>query len=83
MINPMAKERCGYPTQKPEKLLRRLIDALSAENDLVLDPFCGSGTTLVAAKRRGRRWIGFDNAPEAIAIAQKRLQAAGLDLDNL
>lgn len=59
-INPRAAERIGYPTQKPEALLERIIEASSAPGGLVADFFCGSGTALVAAERLGRRWIGCD-----------------------
>ncbi len=70
-------ERLGYPTQKPEALLERIILASSNPGDLVLDAFCGSGTTLAVAQRHGRRWIGIDISPEAIRLAQERLQALG------
>ena len=66
-------EQTGYPTQKPESLLRLFIKASSNENDLVLDPFCGTGTTCVAAAKLKRRWIGMDVNPNALEIAQKRL----------
>ena len=66
-------ERTGYPTQKPQALLERLIRASSREGDLVLDAYCGSGTTLVAAQRLGRRWIGIDLSPTAIALTRARL----------
>ena len=68
-----SRERTGYPTQKPEKLLERIIRASSHEGDLVLDCFAGSGTTGVVAKKLGRRFLLVDNNPEAIAIAKKRL----------
>ena len=70
-----AKERTGYPTQKPILLLNRIINASSQEGDIVLDPFCGSGTTLVAAKRLKRRWIGIDQNEEAVEICKRRLHA--------
>lgn len=73
MINPLSKERTGYPTQKPEALLDRLIRALSSAGDLVCDPFCGSGTTPVVAHRLGRRWWACDQASEAIRITRSRL----------
>lgn len=72
-INPRAKERTGWPTQKPVELLRRVILLATDEGDLVLDPVCGSGTALVAAKALGRQWIGIDSSPEAIHIADRRL----------
>jgi len=68
-----SKEYLGYPTQKPEKLLERIILASSNEGDLVADFFCGSGTTLMAAKKLNRRWIGTDNNPKAIELCKKRL----------
>lgn len=72
-LNPKAKERCGYPTQKPLNLLERIIEISTDENDLVIDPFCGSGTTLVAAKRLHRQFIGFDISQEACELANQRL----------
>lgn len=72
-INNMAKERCGYPTQKPLALLERIVKAHSKEGDLVADFFCGSGTTLICAERLKRRWIGCDESPLAIHITCKRL----------
>lgn len=68
-----SKEYCGYPTQKPEKLLERIILSSSNEGDLVADFFCGSGTTLIVAKRLNRKWIGVDNNPKAIDLCKKRL----------
>jgi len=70
-------ERCGWPTQKPEALLARVIAALSRPGDRVADLFCGSGTTLVAAARLGRRWLGADLSPDALALAAARLAALG------
>lgn len=72
-INNMGKERAGYPTQKPLQLLELLLSASSKEGDLVLDGFCGSGSTLVAASKLNRRWIGVDISPEACKLASKRL----------
>ena len=67
------KERAsGYPTQKPLALLDRIIKASSQEGDTVLDPYCGSGTTLLAAKRLKRKYIGFDSNPEATMVAKER-----------
>lgn len=70
----VSKERVGYPTQKPEKLLERIIKASSNKDDLVLDAFCGCGTTVAVAQRLGRRWIGIDISPTAIKIMQRRLK---------
>src|SRR5207248_2426721 len=72
-IAPTAAERTGYPTQKPLALLKRIIQLASNAGDVVLDPFCGSGTTLVAAQELGRCWIGIDANPQAIEIARRRL----------
>ncbi len=69
-------ERVGYPTQKPLALLRRIIEASSNKGDLVLDPFCGSGTTLEAAQNLGRKWIGIDCGEVAIGLARQRLDQA-------
>ena len=68
-------ERTGYPTQKPEALLTRIVRASSDEGDLVLDFFCGSGTTGAVAKRLGRRFLLVDENPEAIEIARRRVDA--------
>ncbi|HEX9751377.1 MAG TPA: DNA methyltransferase [candidate division Zixibacteria bacterium] len=76
MINPVAKERLGYPTQKPEALLERILSASSNEGDLVLDPFCGCGTTIAAAQRLNRRWIGIDVTHLAITLIRHRLKDA-------
>ncbi len=72
-INPMAKERLGYPTQKPLSLLERIIKASSNKGDIVLDAFCGCGTTLVAAEKLGRKWIGIDISPTACRVMADRL----------
>ncbi len=72
-LNPKARERVGYPTQKPVRLLERIIRIASNENDLVLDPFCGSGTALVAASLSNRHSIGIDISRDAIQIARRRL----------
>lgn len=73
-INAFDKERLGYPTQKPEALLERIIQASSNEGDIVLDPFCGCGTTITVAERLKRRWIGIDITHLAITLIKKRLQ---------
>ena len=72
-LNPKARERTGYPTQKPILLLERIIQLTTDEGDCVLDPFCGSGTTLVAAKLTGRKYIGIDNSPDAVSLTHQRL----------
>ena len=69
------KERLGYPTQKPEALLERIIQASSNEGDVVLDPFCGCGTAIAVAERLGRRWIGIDITHLAISLLKSRLQS--------
>jgi len=67
-------ERVNHPTQKPEALMKRIISASSNKNDIVLDPFVGSGTTCVVANFLGRKWIGFDINPEYIAMSEKRVK---------
>ncbi|MEK7757556.1 MAG: DNA methyltransferase [Planctomycetota bacterium] len=73
-LNPMARERLGYPTQKPLALLDRIIMASSNKNDIILDAFCGCGTALVAAQNLGRQWIGIDISPTACRVMAKRLR---------
>ena len=68
------RERLGYPTQKPEALVERLITASSSEGDVVLDPFCGCGTAIAAAERLNRRWIGIDITHLAISLMKNRLR---------
>ncbi len=75
-INSQAQERLGYPTQKPEALLERIITASSNEGDVVLDPFCGCGTAISVAQRLKRRWIGIDITHLAIGLIKKRLDDA-------
>ncbi len=75
-INSQAKERIGYPTQKPLALLERIIKASSNEDDMVLDPFCGCATACVAADRLGRKWVGIDISPKAVELVNMRLQQA-------
>jgi len=70
---PLLVEATGYPTQKPERLLERIIRAATLPGSRVLDPMCGSGTTLVVAARLGRRWAGVDSSPVAVRIARDRL----------
>jgi site-specific DNA-methyltransferase (adenine-specific) len=75
ICNGMA-EKTAHPTQKPEELLRKLVLASSEAGDLVLDPFCGSGTTLVVAERHGRRWLGIDADARYVGLARQRLGAS-------
>ena len=72
-INSQAAERLGYPTQKPVALLERILKASSNEGDLVLDPFCGCGTTIHAAEKLNRRWIGIDITHLAVGLIRRRL----------
>jgi DNA modification methylase len=74
VINNRSKEKLGYPTQKPEALLDRIIQASSNEGDVVLDPFCGCGTTIASAQRLKRRWIGIDVTALAIGLIRRRLR---------
>ncbi len=74
-LNPKAKERVGYPTQKPIILLEQIIKLVTDENDIVFDPFMGSGTTLVAAKMLNRRYLGVDISKNAVELAKSRLKA--------
>ena len=73
-LNPKARERVSYPTQKPILLIEKILQIATNENDIVLDPFCGSGTTLVAAKMMNRNYIGIDISQDAVELAQSRLQ---------
>ncbi|HJT79096.1 MAG TPA: DNA methyltransferase, partial [Gemmataceae bacterium] len=75
-INPVGSERLGYPTQKPETLLERIIQASSNEGDTVLDPFCGCGTAVSVAQRLDRRWVGIDITHLAITLIRSRLRDA-------
>jgi len=74
IINAMASERLGYPTQKPEALLERIIRASSKEGDWVLDPFCGCGTTVAVAEKLDRKWVGIDITTLAINLIKYRLR---------
>ncbi|UCD30493.1 MAG: site-specific DNA-methyltransferase [Planctomycetota bacterium] len=75
-LSTVSSERVGYPAQKPEALLERIIKSGTDPGDLVADFFCGSGTTLVVAQRLGRQWIGCDVSKEAVGLARKRLRGA-------
>ena len=73
-IAPSAKERLGYPTQKPESLLEKIIKASSNKGDIVLDAYCGCGTTVAVAEKLGRKWIGIDITYQSISLILKRLE---------
>ena len=75
-LNSQAQERLGYPTQKPQALLERIIETSSNKGDIVLDPFCGCGTTIHAAQKLGRQWIGIDVTYLAINLIKRRLKDA-------
>jgi DNA modification methylase len=79
-LGPTATERLGYPTQKPEALLERIINASSNPGDVVLDPFCGCGTAIAAAQKLGRQWIGIDITHLAISLMRTRLRDSFGDL---
>ena len=82
-LNNMSKERVGYPTQKPVSLLERILLASSSIDDLVLDPFCGCGTALIAAQKHNRRWVGIDYSAKAAELVERRLRdELGID-ENL
>ena len=82
-IPASAAERLGYPTQKPEALLERILRASSHEGDVVLDPFCGCGTAVVVAQRLGRHWIGVDITHLAVSLIKHRLRDAfGAEIDG-
>lgn len=74
MIAGQARERLGYPTQKPEALLERIINASSNEDDIIFDPFCGCGTTITVAEKLKRKWIGIDITHLAISLMRHRLK---------
>jgi DNA modification methylase len=79
-IRPLAsrgKERMGYPTQKPEALIERILASSTNRGDIVLDPFCGCGTTIAVAQQMQRRWIGIDISPQAAAIMKRRVDGFG------
>ncbi|MCL2054273.1 MAG: restriction endonuclease [Oscillospiraceae bacterium] len=76
LLNSQSKERLGYPTQKPEALLERIIKMSSNEGDLVFDAFCGCGTTVAVAEKLNRRWIGIDITYQSISLIEKRLSEA-------
>lgn len=83
-IGAKATERLGYPTQKPESLLERIIRSSSEEGDVVLDPFCGCGTTIAAAQRLNRAWIGIDITYAAISVIRNRFKSRfGIEITNV
>jgi site-specific DNA-methyltransferase (adenine-specific) len=81
IVSPTGKEKTGYPTQKPEGILRRIIQASSRKDDIVLDFFAGSGTTGAVAASLGRRFILIDQNPESIEVITKRLASVGVDFE--
>lgn len=83
IVAPSGTQRTGYPTQKPLPLIERLVDTLTDEDDLVIDPTMGSGTTLVASATLGRRAIGIDRSEVAHETTQKRLASAGIAFTTL
>ena len=76
MVSAHARERTGFPTQKPVALLERIIQASSKPGDVVLDPFCGCATACVAAENLGRAWLGIDLSPKATELVNVRLQGS-------
>ena len=83
-IQAKAKERTGYPTQKPLHLLERIIAVSSNDGDVVLDPFCGCATACIAAERLGRQWVGIDISPKAAELVERRMiNELGLFYDGL
>ncbi|MEY4648207.1 MAG: hypothetical protein RL009_623 [Actinomycetota bacterium] len=82
IVSPTGKEKTGYPTQKPEGILRRVIQASSRPGDLVLDFFAGSGTTGAVAAALGRNFVLIDQNPQSIAVITERLKNAGVEFDT-
>jgi site-specific DNA-methyltransferase (adenine-specific) len=82
IVSPTGKEKTGYPTQKPEGILRRVIQASSRPGDLVLDFFAGSGTTGAVAAALGRNFVLIDQNPQSIAVITERLKTAGVEFDS-
>lgn len=75
-------ERMGYPTQKPEKLLARIIAVASNTGEIVLDPFVGGGTTVVVAQQLDRQWMGIDSSPKALSVTEQRLALLAQKIDS-
>ncbi len=78
IVSPTGREKTGYPTQKPEAIVRRMVQASSRQGDRCLDCFCGSGTLGVVAGSLGRRYVLVDDSPEAVRISAERLKKRGL-----
>ena len=85
LLNSQASERLGYPTQKPEALLEKIVTASSNEGDTILDAYCGCGTTVAVAQRMNRKWIGIDVTYQSISLILKRIEDTfGVtELDNI
>ena len=77
VVDPKSSENTHYPTQKPLKLLHRIIETSSSPDDMVLDPFCGCATACVAANDLGRQWVGIDISPVAFDLVRRRIEATG------
>ena len=82
IVSPTGKEKTGYPNQKPEAILRRMISASTRSGDAVLDCFAGSGTTGAVARQLGRRFVLVDDNPDAVAVMRRRLGTAGVSYDG-
>ena len=82
-VGNTSKERIGYPTQKPEALMNRIIKCASNEGDLILDPFMGGGTTIAVAEKLMRRWIGIDQSVQAVKVTEQRLQKLGAQFSTV
>ena len=82
MVSGNFEERTEHPAQYPEKLIERIVLAGTNENDIVLDPFMGSGTTAVVAKKLNRKYLGYETMPEYCEIANNRLAKVGANNDN-
>ena len=82
IIAPVARERTGYPTQKPEALIERLVLSLTDPGDLVLDPYAGSGTTLAVAAKHGRRFVGIDKGDVAFEVASNRMRGLRVEFTD-
>jgi DNA modification methylase len=76
-------ERIGYPTQKPEALMERIIKCASNEGDVILDPFMGGGTTMAVAEKLNRKWIGIDQSTVAVKVTEQRLQKQGAHFETI